>query len=378
VRFTLVQEATAKAVVRLGAFKKILMSYKDYELDKEWNVKPVADIGKKWHLPGGLRFVGIWPLDKVYSYDFRWQGIEIVEGKEKVVFNERKLDYILVRPDVYWTQIKGAETVAPERIPLDIEWLITMRVVNPYKTLFKAPPNWVENILARLNAHLRDWVATKSLDEILALGKEPAKLLEELKNFNIDLFERVFKEEWGILLEGIQIRDIILPTPYREAAARRKQLELEAEAKKVQFEIEAKARAQEVMGTIIEALVAAGYKREDIEKEFQDDPKKFYEKHKTTIDNVMTKLSMEEGTYLRIETPGAEGTWLGDFLKLIGAWKNIPVGRNDPEHKKKPTITHKKKPTITEEDQKREEENLKRSIEKYFEKKKEEEKNKHK
>jgi regulator of protease activity HflC (stomatin/prohibitin superfamily) len=328
-RFTIVREGTAKAVTRLGGFKKIIMAWRDYELDEEWNVKPVREVGKKLHLPGGLRFVGIWPLDKVYTYKFRWQGIEIVEGKEKVEFHEKTIDYILVKPDVYWTQILGAETgpvEKPERIPLDIQWLVTMRVVNPYKTLFKAPPNWVENILARLNAHFRDWVAMKSLDEILALRKEPAKLLEELKNFNIDLFEKVFEEEWGVLVEGIQIRDIGLPTPYREAAARRRELELEAEARRTQFEIEAKARAAEIMGTVIEAVVtASGRKREEVEEEFRRNPEEFYRKHKTVIDNVMTKLSMEERAYLRIETPGATGA-LGDFLRLIAAWQRMPRG----------------------------------------------------
>jgi hypothetical protein len=166
----------------------------------------------------------------------------------------------------------------------------------------------------------------KSLDEILALRKEPAKLLEELKNFNIDLFEKVFEEEWGVLVEGIQIRDIGLPTPYREAAARRRELELEAEARRTQFEIEAKARAAEIMGTVIEAVVtASGRKREEVEEEFRRNPEEFYRKHKTVIDNVMTKLSMEERAYLRIETPGATGA-LGDFLRLIAAWQRMPRG----------------------------------------------------
>ena len=346
-RFTIVEEGTAKGVVRLGGFKKIIMAWKDYELDEEWNVRPVKEIGKKLHLPGGLRYVGIWPFDKVYKYKFRWQGIEIVEGKEKVEFHEKVIDYILVKPDVYWTQILAAETAPPERIPVDIEWLVTMRVINPYKTLFKAPPNWVENTLARLNALFRDWVAIKSLDEILTLRKEPPKLLKEVKDFNKDLFEKVFQNEWGILIEGIQIRDVKLPTPYREAAARRKQLELEAEAKKIQAEIEAKTRAAEIMGTVIEAVVtASGRPREEVEREFQTNPENFYRKHKTIIDNVMTKLSMEEKAYLRIETPGAVGA-LGDLLRLIGAWQRMPKGKEE-----KTKVTRRSSKPISDEEYK--------------------------
>jgi hypothetical protein len=84
--------------------KNYSSAWKDHDVTRrEWNIKPVAKIGKKLHLPGGLRLVGIWPLDKKYKYKFRWQGIEFVEGKEKVEFHEVTIDYILVKPDVYWT-----------------------------------------------------------------------------------------------------------------------------------------------------------------------------------------------------------------------------------------------------------------------------------
>jgi hypothetical protein len=318
--FTVVKEGTAKAVVRMGGFHKIIMAWKGFELDEEWNVKPVEEVGKKLHLPGGLRFVGIWPLDKVYTYKFRWRGIEIVEAREKVEFREKVIDYILVRPDVYWTKIEGAETAPPERIPLDIEFLVTARVINPYKALFKAPPNWLENVLSRLNALFRDWVATKSLDEILAIRKEPQKLWQELGN--TDLIQKVFKEEWGILIEenGIQIRDVKLPPEYQRAAAIERMEKMKAAG-----------RAQEILGTVIAAVVAATGKEErEVQKEFEKDPKAFYEKHKITIDNIMSKLAMEEEAYLRIETPGATGL-LGDFLRLVGAWQRMPTRRETIE-----------------------------------------------
>jgi hypothetical protein len=322
-KFTKVEEGRAKGIVRLGAFKKIVMAWKDYELDKEWNVKPVTEIGKKFHLPGGLRFVGIRGLDKVYEYKFRWQGIEIVEAREKVEFREKTIDYILVKPDVYWTKIEAAETTPPERIPLDIEFLVTARVINPYKALFKAPPNWLENVLSRLNALFRDWVATKSLDEILAIRKEPEKIWEELRKS--DLIQKTFKEEWGILIEenGIQIRDVKLPREYAEAAAREKQMELEA-----------KGIAAETVGAVIAMMAKARNKEpKEIQEEIDKDPKMKEEFLNLAKDLIIRKMGIQGRAYLDIRVQGAEGLERM-LLNALAAWKRMPGGEEITKRKK--------------------------------------------
>ncbi len=326
-KFTTVQEGTAKAIMRFEALRKFVMAWEGYKFDEDWNIVP----GKSWNLPGGLRLVGIRGIDKVYTYSFRWQGIEIKEGKEIVVFHEKKIDYILVKPDTYWTKILKAETVPPERIPLDIEWLLTMRTINPKKTLFVAPPNWVEAILTRFNTLARAWTATKTLDQILELRKKEniERLWEEFRD--VYLIQQVFKEEWGVLIEenGIEIRDVGLPREFQEAAAAEKKAKLEARAMRARAKVEAVGRASEIMGTFIEALVqATGMTKTQIREELQRDPESFYKKHKVIIDNVITKLAMENRAYLRIETPGATGA-LGDFLRIIGFWKRTPPGKSN-------------------------------------------------
>jgi hypothetical protein len=314
-RFTRVEEGTAKAIVRLGGFKKIVMVWSGYELDEGWNVKPVSEIGKKLHLPGGLRFVGFWPLDKVYRYKFRWRGIEIVEAREKVEFREKTIDYILLKPDVYWTKIEAAETAPLERIPLDIEFLVTARVLNPYKALFKAPPNWLENVLSRINAFFRDWVATKRLDEILAIRKEgPQKLWEEIGTS--DLIQKVFKEEWGILIEenGIQIRDVALPREYAEAAARERQMELEA-----------RGVAAETVGSVIAMMAKARNKEpKEIQEEIDKDPKMKEEFLNLAKDLIVRKMGIEGRSYvdIRVQGAGVERA----ILNALAAWKRMPMG----------------------------------------------------
>jgi regulator of protease activity HflC (stomatin/prohibitin superfamily) len=312
-RFTFVKEGTAKVIVRWGAFKKVVMAWDGYELNEDWDVnviEPQRRRQRRRPLFGGLRFVGIWPFDRVFRYKFRWRDIQLEKGEEKVIPHEEVIDYILLRPDVYYTDIKDAETKPPERIPLTVQWLVTIRVINPYKALFKAPSNWNENVMSRLNSLFRDFVAHYSADQILMFKEQELSFLwNEFKDHHLI---KMFEEEWGIKVEenGIEIRKVDVPPKYQEALA----------------EIaRAQGRAQQIMGSVLQGVAAStGQKLEVVQQEFRADPEEFYRTHQVLIHNVMSKLSMEERAYLRIETPGAEGA-LGDFLRLIGAWQRLPV-----------------------------------------------------
>lgn len=266
-----VKEGTAIAVRRLGGFRKIIMVWKDHKLDDKWNVEY-----KLGYQPvfGGLCWIGFWPIDRVYEYKFRWRDIQLVGGKEQVQFHEENIDYIFVRPDVYWTDIKAAETKKPERIPLDVQFLVTMRVCNPYLALFAAPSNWNENAMSRLNAKFRGWVGEKTLDEVLSLKEEPKEIWKELKD---DPLIKMLEKEWGIKIEenGIEIRDVGLPADYQESAAAEKKMELQA-----------KGFASETSGAEFEMLSRQTGKSVDVlQKEYDNDSDKFLKKYGAMIES---------------------------------------------------------------------------------------------
>lgn len=246
-QFTFVQENTAKIVMRFGGFRKAVMKWEGHKLgdeDDDWNVVP-GEEPWPWSWLGGLRFVGIRHIDKIHKYKFRWRGMELVGGEEKVVPYEKELDYIFVKEDVYSTEIKAVETKsaaasagtstagtsesdAPERIPIDLKTLVTMRVSNPYKALFVAPSNWFEKAITRFNALERALISSLSLDEVLQLKSSAEQVWAALKD--APLLTTTFPQ-WGILVEdnGIEIRDVDLPKEYQEAAASEKKNELLSE-----------------------------------------------------------------------------------------------------------------------------------------------------
>jgi len=311
-RFTIVKEGTAKAIMRLGGIEKMVMSWKGNKLDEDWNVV----LGKAWlQLPGGLRFVGFWPIDKVHKYNFRWRGLELVGGKEQVEFHEKEIDYIQVRSDVYWTEIIGVETAKPERIPVNLEFLITVRAVNPYKALFKAPTNWNENMMARLNAMFTGWVSgAKKLDDLLSLRKKPETIWEELKD---DPLVKMFKTDWGLEIaeNGIELRAVTPHPTYQEAAARRRQMELEAEG-----------TAAETVGTVIEMMARVrGKKAKTIQKEIETDEELKKEFLKLSKDLVVRNMGIKGKAYLDIRVQGASGIERM-LLNALAAWQRMPKG----------------------------------------------------
>lgn len=313
--FTIVKEGTGKIVLRLGGYRKGLLCWKDHDIDEDGNI--IDAPGKKSR---GLQFVGFRNIDTLLRYKFRWKDIQLINGKEEEQPHEIERDWVLVRPDVYIITLEAAETKPPEeRIPINVSFVYTFRIINIRKATLDAPPNWFENVTTRLNAAHRNFVASHRLDELLS--KKETKI--EPEEIDKEFIKDVMEEKWGIKTEDIAIRDIGLSPDYQKAAA------AEREAK-----MKAAGRAEEIIGTVIAAVaIAEGRDEKEIQKEFQESPEDFYRKHKPIIDNTITKLSMEEKAYLRIETPGATGA-LGDLLCLLGAGLRMPMGPSEEEEKK--------------------------------------------
>ena len=331
VRFTIVEEGTAKAVMVFGEFSKIIFRWRSHWIDTEWSIWRESKPGEEpeegsegkeknstWSqkIFGGL-VVYFWPFQKIHRYKHRWTDIRLQQARMEVEFHEEDLNHVLLKPAVYAFKLTTVETKPPERIPVDVLVLVTLRVRNPYLFLFVAPPTPVEDILARISAETRALVTGCQIDELLRLkGESFWKRLKRAKVIEDTL------RKWGVKLaeKGIEIREIDLPSEYQKVAA----------AKKAE-ELRAAARSEEIMGTVISAVTRADGREESaVQAEFRADPQAFYQKHQSTIDNTMTKLSMEERAYVKIETPGATG-FGGELLRLIGAWKRMPMG--PPEEK---------------------------------------------
>ena len=359
IRFTIVKEGTAKALMKLGAFSEFFFQWQEHWIDVEWNVWKKGEEGKNkknWafgKIFGGLYFY-IWPLYNIYKYPLRWSDlrrVDEVEGKiEKPQFHdEKERDHVMLKAAVYWTKVFQVETRPPERIPLNVEILMTIRVINPFRFLFIAPPTPLEDVFARVEALMRPRITSLFLDEVLYLkGKSEVLWNGEKKITGLkeERFIKITLPKWGMEIaeQGIDMKKIDLSSDYQKAAAAEKEKEMQSSG-----------RAEEIMGTTISSVaIAGGVKKKEVQKEFKEDPVAFYERHRPIVDNTMSKLAMEEKASVRIETPGATGI-KGDVLDLLAAFKRMPMGKQPEEKEKKKEGEEKEKKKEGEEKEKKKE-----------------------
>jgi hypothetical protein len=208
--FTFVKEGTAKFVVRGDKFEKCLIQWEGYTFDygrdhpEKWNVIP----GKERHLFGGLRFYGLWPLFDIHIYKFRWTG---VTEDGKIQHKEEWLDYILLKDDVYWCKIEQCED--KNLLPLDLELLLSIAIVNPYKARFKIQ-NWLETVINRTKPTIRAYVTQYSYEELItrreSLGVELRDAIDRAGLLN------EFREWYGVEVKKVEVKEINPPKGYRE------------------------------------------------------------------------------------------------------------------------------------------------------------------
>jgi len=243
--FTFVEEGTAKVTMMFNAFYRIVMQYQNCTCKKEddWEVILPPKRPRR-RLLGGLHLVGIPGIFSVYSYNFRWATVKPQrEPGEQVERREERISHIFVKDYVYLAEIYGAETKG--LVPLDISFLVTARVVNPYKALFRVH-DWVNVIVARIEAYFRQYVALTEYQEIIGkkqqMGGEIMKALGETgmlehepdpKVPNDTHRKGIFWEDYGVKVKNIEMREI---TPsgenkkaIQEAATRKWVAEREAE-----------------------------------------------------------------------------------------------------------------------------------------------------
>ena len=339
--FTFVNEATSKIIVKAGKFEKAFIQWKRHTLDENWNIvsedtwvkdgKVVAEgtVGAKkykepWHPFGGLRYYGLWPIKDVYTYYFAWTGV--TQEGEIDIHPKEKLDYILLRDDVYWFAALEQETKEPELLPVDVEILLTIRVVNPYKALF-AIENWLETVINRVKPITRDCIGKYFYDELISrkgrIGDEIQGLAEEAKVLDD------FLNRYGVEIRKIELKDVnptAKPTTaLREATLKKFLAEQEKKAIIVMAEAVSRRRTQETVGAIIQMISqATGRTIEEVQTEIKANRKLSREFEKFSEDLIRRQIAIDGKSFLDIRIEGARGIEK-TLLNLIAAFKKIPT-----------------------------------------------------
>ncbi len=141
-------------------FVRAEISYKEHELDENWNVV-LEGKGRKrsWFMKfirrlfPGLILIGIPGKNWIYSYKFTWASCDL-EGKIKS--RTKILDYLFLKRDIYVSILKGTE-VGITFVPVNIQINVTAAPINPYKALFEVH-RWLEYIVNTIKSELRNFI----------------------------------------------------------------------------------------------------------------------------------------------------------------------------------------------------------------------------
>ncbi len=226
--FTFVKEGTVKFVVKGDEFHRCLIQWKGYTFDyqkphpEKWNIIE----GREKHLFGGFRLYSLlWPLYDILVYKFRWVGVT-EEGKEQV--KTEWLDYMLVKDDVYLCKIPAAED--KDKLPLDLQVFLTIRIVNPYKAKFMVQ-RWLETVLNRIQPLIRQVVARHSYEELLPIRQQVGgEMWQALEQAGLLGPNGEFYQRYGVEVRAIEVRQIEPPENWRAITLKKYDAQREAEA----------------------------------------------------------------------------------------------------------------------------------------------------
>jgi len=331
--FTFVPEGRAKVVIRSDQFKKIIINWKDHILVTPSNKDSFSDNDpwdivekepkKRWF--GGLYFYGLFPLDDIYFYNFSWTNMK--QNGDVEYHEPEVLDYILLKQDVYLGEIERAEDKA--MLPTNIKFVVTMRVINPFKALFNVQ-NWLETIMNRIRAAVRNAFTENTYDKWISEDKDLADVIKEkLKSFLVE----ECRGNYGIEVRAIEITDINPGEQYRESTL-----------KEFLGKTEARRIAAELSHTVINMMAeingfSYGEMKDKILSDTSSSLKKDYEKY--CLDLFEKKIAAESGSWVKIDASSGDGL-KNDLMELFAGILRMPKGKNKNIKDKKPVKQNQK------------------------------------
>jgi len=321
--FAFVEEGTAKIIMYMGEAKKGLIQYTGFRIDEDWNIVPRR---RKRSLLGGLKFIGFWPMSYVYKYRLRWTS---VRENGEAVSHEDQLDSVLLKEKIYSIRMKTVED--KNNMPLNIDILVTLKIINPYKALFIAE-DYLELVLNRTRPLFREFVGGVAFSELKtkkqrAGGEVWKKLLRE------NLIQE-FEKDWGIKIKdgGIEITDVNpVSEQYRKATTQKYLADREAERV-----------AGETIGSVINMMaVSYGLTFEEMQKKINKSAKFQKEFREFCKETLHKKMAIDGSSYVKVDVSGAEGIEKG-LLNYVAAKIRMPQGQQ-----KQPKKTNQKKDKLS-------------------------------
>lgn len=221
-----IDEATATAFQYLGGFRYLGIQYAGRHLKNDYFIEDGAgpqSIGRCWciwQIGGWVIYVAAWGLVKPTKYTDQNDADGFGED-HSVFLNQIQRSFTLEK----------AETQPGEVIPLDIDAVFKMMVVNPYLFLFVAPKDVVAQVTKIVEAMVRAWVVAHTANEVQLSKSNGVELWAEiLASGSSKQAVGELRNKWGIEVvpDSLSIMDVGLQPEDQTAFEAKKRQSLEA------------------------------------------------------------------------------------------------------------------------------------------------------
>ncbi len=136
-----------------------------YEADENYQRSLYAPWQVHWKF---LEYFGIYwfglPYKGIYVYLFTWTELALdKDGKEGPWRREEHTPFIFAKNFSYWVKLPEAEDVDNQM--LDLDYLLTIHVNNPYWALFRIE-DWLSRVIADTNNKSKLYVGWRTFDQV--------------------------------------------------------------------------------------------------------------------------------------------------------------------------------------------------------------------
>ncbi len=198
--FTFGIEGAAKIVVKNGVFDHAMMWWQGHRLNdprrlsydntkRAWEVlatdtparrpSPYAFWQIHWRFLSwfGIYWYGLYPFKDIYVYRFKWTEETLGENNLQIPkHRDEYTDRVYVMNFAYWIKLVAAENADNE--PLDLDYLLTVQISNPYWALFRID-DWLGRVSADANNASKMYVGNRTFDEVKREAKDPSGHMSE-------------------------------------------------------------------------------------------------------------------------------------------------------------------------------------------------------
>ena len=193
--FVIPKEGTAAAITRSGgSFDHFILKWTGYCINDprqswykptvpawevmQWHPDNVAHPPSMYHFPDywlaplwrlfehfNIYWYGLYPFKQVFEYQFDWTEQRIKENSNEYEPWHRKERtwFIYVKNFSYWIRLVNAKDKS--NIPVDVDYLLTVLINNPFKALFSIA-DWLGRVSADANNRGKTYVGESAFEDL--------------------------------------------------------------------------------------------------------------------------------------------------------------------------------------------------------------------